>query len=164
MSLTSGPNLGLLQNGSQGEQHYAELLRFFRGVDGLTMLSVIDRSLATPPNAPADGARYLVAASATGAWAGKSGSIARYSADVSAWEFYTPHKGWFTHVETESALYRFDGAAWALWQGPASAGWTAATGTASRASFDTASVTTAQLAQTVKALIDDLLAQGRLSA
>lgn len=34
-------------------------------------------------------------------------------------------------------------------------GWSTATGTASRATFDTASVTTAQLAQRVKALIDD---------
>lgn len=35
-------------------------------------------------------------------------------------------------------------------------GWSTATGTASRATFDTATVTTAQLAQRVKALIDDL--------
>jgi hypothetical protein len=45
-----------------------------------------------------------------------------------------------------------------------SPGWTAPTGTASRASFDTASVTTAQLAQRVKALIDDDLARGRKGA
>lgn len=38
--------------------------------------------------------------------------------------------------------------------------WTAATGTASRATFDTASVTTAQLAQRVKAMIDDFLLNG----
>lgn len=43
-----------------------------------------------------------------------------------------------------------------------STGWAAPTGTASRATFDTATVTTAQLAQRVKALIDDLTAQGRL--
>lgn len=35
-------------------------------------------------------------------------------------------------------------------------GWSAATGTATRTAFDTASVTTAQLAERVKALIDDL--------
>lgn len=35
-------------------------------------------------------------------------------------------------------------------------GWTVATGTATRTAFDTASVTTAQLAERVKALIDDL--------
>lgn len=39
-------------------------------------------------------------------------------------------------------------------------GWTAATNTASRATFDTTIVTTAQLAQRVKALIDDLMTTG----
>lgn len=36
-------------------------------------------------------------------------------------------------------------------------GWVAATGTASRVTFDTATVTLPQLAQAVKALIDDLV-------
>jgi hypothetical protein len=40
------------------------------------------------------------------------------------------------------------------------AGWGAATGTGSRAAFDTATVTTAQLAQRLKALLDDLAVHG----
>jgi hypothetical protein len=36
-------------------------------------------------------------------------------------------------------------------------GWAQATGTANRATFDTATVTLSVLAQTVKALIDDLI-------
>ena len=39
-------------------------------------------------------------------------------------------------------------------------GWGAATGTVSRAAFDTGTVTTAQLAQRVKALLDDLVIHG----
>lgn len=39
-------------------------------------------------------------------------------------------------------------------------GWTAATGTATRTTFDTATVTTAQLAERVKALLDDLITHG----
>lgn len=39
-------------------------------------------------------------------------------------------------------------------------GWTAATGTATRSTFDTGSVTTAQLAERFKAVIDDLIAHG----
>lgn len=39
-------------------------------------------------------------------------------------------------------------------------GWTAATGDASRSTFVTSTVTTAELAQRVKALIDDLIAHG----
>jgi len=41
-------------------------------------------------------------------------------------------------------------------------GWTAATGTATRTSFATGSVTTAALAQAVKALIDDLITHGAI--
>lgn len=39
-------------------------------------------------------------------------------------------------------------------------GWSAPTGTATRTSFATSTVTTAQLAERVKALIDDLTAHG----
>jgi hypothetical protein len=39
-------------------------------------------------------------------------------------------------------------------------GWTAATGSATRTTFDAGTVTTAQLAERVKALIDDLIAHG----
>jgi hypothetical protein len=43
-------------------------------------------------------------------------------------------------------------------------GWTAATGTATRTTFDTATVTTSQLAERVKALIDDLIASETIGA
>jgi hypothetical protein len=43
-------------------------------------------------------------------------------------------------------------------------GWSAATGTGTRGSFDTAGATTAQLAERLKALIDDLLAHGLIGA
>lgn len=43
-------------------------------------------------------------------------------------------------------------------------GWSAATGTATRTSFATSTVTTVQLAQAVKALIDDLITHGLIGA
>jgi hypothetical protein len=43
-------------------------------------------------------------------------------------------------------------------------GWAAATGTAARATFDTASATTTQLAERLKALIDDLSAHGLIGS
>jgi hypothetical protein len=46
--------------------------------------------------------------------------------------------------------------------GPRRTGWAAATGTASRATFDTATVTVSQLAQRVKAIEDDLIAHGMI--
>lgn len=44
--------------------------------------------------------------------------------------------------------------------GPRRTGWSAPTGTATRASFDTATVTVSQLAERLKALLDDLTAHG----
>jgi len=43
-------------------------------------------------------------------------------------------------------------------------GWAAATGTATRTTFDTTTVTTAQLAERVKALLDDLISHGAIGA
>jgi hypothetical protein len=43
-------------------------------------------------------------------------------------------------------------------------GWTAPTGTATRTSFDTSTVTTQQLAERVKAMLDDLIGHGLLGA
>jgi hypothetical protein len=43
-------------------------------------------------------------------------------------------------------------------------GWTAATGTPTRTTFATSTVTTAQLAERVKALIDDLISHGLIGA
>lgn len=45
----------------------------------------------------------------------------------------------------------------------ATTGWAAATGTATRSTFVTSTVTTAALAERVKALLDDFLAKGTLS-
>jgi hypothetical protein len=41
-----------------------------------------------------------------------------------------------------------------------SVGWTAPTGTSSKAGFDTATATTTELAQTLKAVVDHLIAKG----
>ena len=69
-----------------------------------------DRDLATPPGSPADGDCYLVAASATGAWAGQDGQIAfRLS---TAWEFITPSEGMAAWVNDEDIAIVFDGSAW----------------------------------------------------
>jgi hypothetical protein len=48
--------------------------------------------------------------------------------------------------------------------GARAGGWGAATGTAARGAYDTTSVTTAQLAERVKALIDDLIAHGLIGS
>jgi hypothetical protein len=98
---------------------------------------------------------------------------------TSIWEFYTPKKNWVAFVEDASdAFIRYTGTAWTgafraangleLPSGQAlkvdalqvlsarKTGWTAPTGTALRTGFDTSTATLTQVAQTLKALIDDL--------
>lgn len=117
MALTNGANLGLLANGAQGEGHYADLMKQWRGLDALVMPHVKDKDLATPPGSPADGDCYIVGAAATGAWSTHSGKIARWSSVASAWEFYTPKEGWRLWVEDEDADYVYNGSAWAFVRG-----------------------------------------------
>jgi hypothetical protein len=115
MSLTNGPNLGLLVDGAAGEEHYDELMAQWRGFDLLVQARVLDKDLAAPPGAPADGDAYIVAAGASGAWAGNAGKIARWSTALSpdAWEFFTPKSGWECYVVDETYMYRYSGSAWA---------------------------------------------------
>lgn len=79
-------------------------------LDVLTMPAVKDRHLAMPPGSPVEGDRYIVAASATGAWAAKDLQIAAFQDGV--WIFYPANSGWEVWVEDETAFYVFDGSAW----------------------------------------------------
>jgi hypothetical protein len=71
---------------------------------------VLDRDLSTPPGSPAEGDRYLVADSATGAWSGEEGKIAAWQ--DGAWAFYTPREGWLVWLADEDILLAFNGASW----------------------------------------------------
>ncbi len=112
MSLSSGPNLGLLVNGALGDQHYSELMRFLRGVDLLVQPSVLSATLATPPSTPADGDAYIVAASPTGAWTGYTNAIARWSAVLGAWEFLAPKAGWELFNNGDKYKYQYINSSW----------------------------------------------------
>jgi Protein of unknown function (DUF2793) len=96
--------------GSQAQKHvtHNEALTL---LDGLLHLSVISRSLATPPASPVDGDRYLVAASPTGTWATHAGQVALLV--EGAWRFLNPRKGWRLWVEAENLFLIFDGTTWA---------------------------------------------------
>lgn len=67
--------------------------------------------LATPPGSPTTGDRYIVTATATGAWVGQEDSIAEWNG--SSWVFTTPEEGYFLWVEDESRFYEFNGTSWA---------------------------------------------------
>lgn len=79
--------------------------------DELLMCGVIDSTLVTPPASPALGDRYIVPASATGAWAGQTGKIAVYQG--AGWSFYTPKNGWTVRCAVKGRL-DYNGTAWVL--------------------------------------------------
>lgn len=104
------PNLALpyiAQGQAQKEVTHNQALKL---IDIVVQAAVIDRDLATPPGSPAEGDRYLVAASPTGAWAGRAGAIAAWS--DGAWLFVTPRPGWLVYVVDEAAALIYDGSAW----------------------------------------------------
>ena len=80
------PNLGLPQLAEDQAQKHVTVNEALLDLDALVQLSVLDRSLAAPPGSPAQGARYLVAAGPTGAWANNAGHLAAYL--DGAWRFF----------------------------------------------------------------------------
>jgi hypothetical protein len=63
-----------------------------RRLDALAQLAVLDATLAEPPETPAEGDRYIVAADATGDWADEDGVVAHFV--DGAWAFAMPAEGW----------------------------------------------------------------------
>lgn len=94
---------------SQAQKHVTHN-EALRALDVLIQLAVLDRDLASPPGSPAEGQRWLVAASATGAWSGHSHQIAAWQ--DGAWDFYSPQIGWLAYVIDEGALIAWDGSGW----------------------------------------------------
>lgn len=84
--------------------------------DAFAARSIIeDRDLTAPPGSCANGARYLVDATATGLWAGHDGELAiAIGANASnGWYFATvAHHGVQLFVRDEDLLIEYDGAAW----------------------------------------------------
>ena len=73
-------------------------------------LSVKDRDLAAPPGSPAAGDTYIVAASGSGAWAGKQGQVAVW--DGAAWQFGVPRVGWIAYIEDEEKISAYKSTGW----------------------------------------------------
>ncbi|PPD00417.1 MAG: hypothetical protein CTY31_04575 [Hyphomicrobium sp.] len=108
--MTDTPNLALPYILAAQSQKHVTHNEAIRALDCLVQIAVLDRDLATPPSTPDEGARYIVAASATGAWTGATGKLAAFQ--DGAWEIYTPNEGWLAWIADENALVVYDGAGW----------------------------------------------------
>ena len=110
--MTDTPNLALpFIAGGQAQKHvtHNEALRI---LDAAVQLAVLDVTRTAPPSSPADGQRHVVAAGATGAWAGKSAAIAIWQ--DGAWAYLVPKPGWHLWSIADDALMVFDGASWRI--------------------------------------------------
>lgn len=108
--MSNTPNLVLPYLAAGQAQKHVTVNDSLRALDALVQMGVLTRALAGPPVSPAEGARYLVPAGPTGAFAGHAGQIAAFQ--DGAWAFYAPRAGWLVWVGDEALLLVFDGAAW----------------------------------------------------
>jgi hypothetical protein len=119
MSVSNGPNQGLMINALTGDNFDVSFRRFLRAIDTRLIAVVKDHTLATPPGSPANGDRYVVAASPTGAWAGHATQIATWTMDDPAnpagvWEFHTPANGWDVFSIVAGVPLIFNSTSWIL--------------------------------------------------
>jgi hypothetical protein len=108
--MTDTPNLALpFIEGSQAQKHvtHNEALRI---LDAAIQVAVLDLTRTAPPSSPAEGERHVVAAGATGAWAGHGNAIATWQ--DGAWAFLAPRTGWCIWSVADDVMFVFDGVHW----------------------------------------------------
>jgi transposase len=94
---------------AQAQKHvtHNEALRL---IDGLLHLTVVDRTTTSPPGSAADGDAWIVAAGATGEWAGWDGDVAMRS--DGAWYRLSAVEGMRAWDQTDGGLIVRAGGAW----------------------------------------------------
>jgi hypothetical protein len=110
--MSSTPRLALpfLSPGqAQKELFHNEALQL---LDVLVGAAVEEPPRGSPPASPALGSCYLVAASATGAWTGKAGSIAAFTSG--GWRFLPPVEGLSVYVRSLGTCAAFRLGTWEL--------------------------------------------------
>lgn len=80
---------------------------------GACHFPVADRT-SSPPGSCSDGASYIIAATATGAWTGKETHIATAVGTnaASGWLYHVPAEGMTAYIQDENARQLYDGSAW----------------------------------------------------
>jgi hypothetical protein len=73
---------------------------------------VINRTTTAPPGSPSAGDRYIIAAVATGDWAGKEDQIAEWNG--ASWDYTVPYIGLTVYVEAETEYVSWNGTAWVI--------------------------------------------------
>jgi hypothetical protein len=108
--VAESPNLALpLLEAGQAQKHvtHNEALRL---LDTLVQLAVLERGVDAPPGSPAEGERWIVGGSPTGAFSGHADEVAAWQ--DAAWQFSAPQPGWVAFVVDEATLYYWTGSSW----------------------------------------------------
>ena len=110
MSATARFAISLLAAGqAQKEMYHNEAVQT---LEMLASPAVEEGPRVSPPASPAIGACYILAASPTGAWAGKPSNLATLTAG--GWRFITPIEGLTAFVRSSSVWATFRSGAWEL--------------------------------------------------
>lgn len=108
MTDTGMMGIGLLEP-AQAQKHVTVNEALLR-LDALASRQVLSAALSAPPSGAGDGDRFIVAAGASGEWAGQEGRIA-FRAN-GGWEFHAPWAGFRAFDATVNGWIVFDGTAW----------------------------------------------------
>jgi hypothetical protein len=108
--MSETPNLALPFLAAGQAQKHVTLNEIAEIMDAAAHLSVLSRTLGTPPGSPTAGARYLLPSGAAGAWNGHDGKIASWTGF--AWRYLEPRAGWLLWDEATSIHLVFDGTNW----------------------------------------------------
>ena len=108
MSDTANLNLPCLEP-AQAQKHVT-VNEALTALDALVQLSVKGAGLALPPEAPEEGARYIVAEDGAESWDGHDGDLAAFQ--DGSWHFYAPRAGWRAWDEGAGHAWRHDGESW----------------------------------------------------
>lgn len=107
MASTSHLNLTLVEQAQA--QKEVTVNRAFCDIDALLNTGAMEKNLTTPPGSPSAGDVYIVAASATGDWAGEDGKIAYFDG---IWRFITPREGMMLWLNSEDKHYIYFNSVW----------------------------------------------------
>ncbi|MDX2095652.1 MAG: DUF2793 domain-containing protein [Alphaproteobacteria bacterium] len=102
-------NLGMTLLEQSQAQKEITINQAFGALDAVIGKTVADKDLTAPPVTPATGVLYIVAAPATGIWAGKETQLTYFD---QGWRFIMPQSGLRMWVQDEGLDYRFNGSAW----------------------------------------------------
>ncbi|MCH9752021.1 MAG: DUF2793 domain-containing protein [Alphaproteobacteria bacterium] len=91
-------------------QKHVTLNESLRALDAIVQLSVVSTEQRSPPDAPSEGDRYIVAAPGAAGWTDADGQIAAFQ--DGSWAFYAPQTGWTAWAEENAQLMAFDGDDW----------------------------------------------------